>query len=94
MHKDANRFLLGSLGSLGGLLLRGLGGLSALGLGLDDLLDNLLLLDQESADDSITDAVSAAGTTISTVDGLLAARDASVLGRAKGRDLQIDFSKE
>ena len=79
--------LLGSLGSLGGLLLRGLGGLSALGLGLDDLLDNLLLLDQESANDSVTDAVGAAGTTIGTVDSLLAARDASVLGRTQSRDL-------
>jgi len=68
---------------LGGLL----GGLGGLGLGLDDLLDDLLFLDQESADDSVTDAVSATGTTVSTVDGLLAARDAGVLGGAESGDL-------
>ena len=69
---------------LGGLL----GGLGGLGLGLDDLLDDLLLLDQESADDSVTDTVGAAGTTVGTVDGLLAARDASVLGGAESGDLR------
>jgi len=68
-------------------LLGGLDGLGRLGLGLDDLLDNLLLLDQESADDSVTDAVSATGTTVGTVDGLLAAGDASVLGGAESGDL-------
>ena len=58
---------------------------------LHDLLDDLLLLDQESTNDSVTDAVGAAGTTVSTVDGLLAAGDASVLGGAESRDLRDFF---
>lgn len=69
-------------------LLGGLGGLGGLGLSLDDLLDDLLLLDQESTNDSVTDAVGAAGTTVGTVNGLLAAGDASVLGGAESRDLK------
>lgn len=85
--------LLGGLGGLGSLLLGGLGRLGVLGLSLDDLLDDLLLLDQESTNDSVTDAVSAAGTTIGTVDGLLAAGDASVLGRTESRDLSFIGTK-
>jgi hypothetical protein len=86
VRQDPHNFIVNCVrcrNLLGGLL----GGLGGLGLGLDDLLDDLLLLDQESADDSVTDAVSAAGTTVSTVDGLLAAGDASVLGGAESGDL-------
>jgi hypothetical protein len=54
---------------------------------LHDLLDNLLLLDQESADDTVTNAVGAAGATVGTLDGLLGAGDLRVLARAKGGDL-------
>ena len=39
-------------------------------LSLQDLGDDLLLLDQESANDTITNATGRSGTTIGTVDGL------------------------
>lgn len=55
---------------------------------LEDLLDDLLLLDQESADDTVLDATGAAGATVGTADILLGARDLGVLARAKGGDLE------
>jgi len=58
----------------------------ALALG-QHLLDNLLLLDQESAHDAVSDAVGAAGTTIRTADGLLCFGDGGVLAGAEGWDL-------
>jgi len=57
---------------------------------LEDLLDDLLLLDQESADDAVLDAVGAAGTTVGTLDGLLGARDGSVLAGTEGGNLKRD----
>lgn len=54
---------------------------------LKDLLDNLLLLDQESTDDAVTNAVGASRSTICTLDGLLWAGDLSILARAKSWDL-------
>lgn len=65
--------------SLAGLLL-------LLGL-LHDLLDNLLLLDQEGAHDTVPNAVGAARATVGTLDGLLRPRDLGVLARAEGWDL-------
>ena len=59
---------------------------SLLGL-LKDLLDDLLLLNQESTDNTVTNAVSAAGSTVGALDGLLWAGDLSVLAWAKGWDL-------
>lgn len=55
---------------------------------LEDLLDNLLLLDQESTDNAVLDAVTAAGTTVCAGDVLLRARDLGVFTRAKSRDLE------
>ena len=57
---------------------------------LEDLLDDLLLLDQESADDAVLDAVGAAGTTVGTLDGLLGARDGSVLAGTESGNLKRD----
>jgi hypothetical protein len=54
---------------------------------LHDLLDDLLLLDEEGADDTVTDAVGAAGATVGTLDGLLGAGDLGVLAGAEGGDL-------
>lgn len=57
---------------------------------LHDLLDNLLLLDQESADDSVTDAVTASGTAVGSLDGLLGLGDLGVLAGAESGDLYGD----
>lgn len=54
---------------------------------LHDLLDNLLLLNQESADDSVADAVTASGTAVGSLDGLLGLGDPSVLAGAESGDL-------
>lgn len=53
-----------------------------LGLGLEDLLDDLLLLDQESTDNAVANAVSATGTTVGTADGLVSLGELSQLARA------------
>lgn len=66
--------------SLLGLLLR-LGLLSIL---LEDLLDNLLLLDKESTDNLLLDAVGAERATVSTVDSLLGVVDTGVLAGSQG----------
>ncbi len=55
---------------------------------LEDLLDDLLLLDQEGADNAVLDAAGAAGTTVSTADVLLGAGDLSVLAGAESGDLR------
>lgn len=57
---------------------------------LDDALDDLLLLDEESTDDAVADARGAAGATISTVHGLLALRDAREHTGTQGLDLYIN----
>jgi hypothetical protein len=59
---------------------------------LEDLLDDLLLLDQESTDDTVLDATGAAGTTIGTADGLLGAGDLGVFTGAEGGNLSIAIS--
>lgn len=55
---------------------------------LHDLLDNLLLLDQESANNTVLDAVGAARATVGTLDRLLGPRDLCVLARAEGWNLE------
>ena len=55
---------------------------------LENLLDDLLLLNQESTDDAVLDAVGAAGATVGALDGLLWAGNGRVLAWAKGRDLE------
>ena len=54
---------------------------------LHDLLDNLLLLDQEGAGDTVLDAIGAARAAVGTLDGLLGPRDGRVFAWAEGRDL-------
>ena len=61
--------------------------LLALLLLLQHLLDNLLLLDQEGADDPVAHAVAAPRATVGTLDGLLGAGDLGVLAGAEGGDL-------
>jgi hypothetical protein len=59
----------------------------ALGLALlEHLLDDLLLLDQESTNDAVLDTVGAARATIGTGDSLLGLGDGGVLPGAEGRD--------
>lgn len=55
---------------------------------LENLLDDLLLLNQESTDNAVLDAASAAGTTVGTADVLLGARDLGVLAGTEGGDLK------
>lgn len=53
---------------------------------LEHLLDDLLLLDEESADDAVLDAVGASRTTVGALNGLLGAGDGGVLAGAEGGD--------
>jgi hypothetical protein len=53
---------------------------------LKHLLNNLLLLDQERADDAILDAVGASRSTVRALNGLLGAGDGGILAWAEGRD--------
>lgn len=55
---------------------------------LEHLLDDLLLLDQESTDDTVLDATGAARTTVGTADVLLGARDLGVFTGAESGDLK------
>jgi hypothetical protein len=55
--------------------------------GLEDLLDDLLLLNQESANNSVADTVGAAGSTIGTADGLLGLGNLSILTGTERNDL-------
>ena len=54
---------------------------------LQHLLDDLLLLDQEGADDAVLDAVGAPRATVRAADGLLGLRDLGVLAGSEGGDL-------
>jgi len=54
---------------------------------LEHLLDNLLLLNQESTGDAVTDAVATSRTTVCALDSLLGARETCVLARPLGGDL-------
>jgi len=58
-----------------------------LALGLEDLLDDLLLLNQESANNSVADAVGAARSTIGTADSLLGLGNLSILTGTESNDL-------
>lgn len=53
---------------------------------LEHLLDDLLLLDQESTDDAVLNAVGASRSTVRTLDGLLGAGNVGVFAGAEGRD--------
>ena len=53
---------------------------------LEHLLDDLLLLDEESADDAVLNAVGASRTTVGALDGLLGTGDGGVFAGAEGRD--------
>ena len=53
---------------------------------LEHLLDDLLLLDQERADDAVLDAVCASRSTIRTLDGLLGAGDGGIFAGSEGRN--------
>ena len=53
---------------------------------LEHLLDHLLLLDQESTDDTILDAVGTSRSAVRTLDGLLGAGNGGVFAGAEGRD--------
>ena len=64
--------------------------LATLALLLEHLLDDLLLLDQEGADDAVTHAVAASRATVGALDGLLGVADLSVLAGAQGGDLRGD----
>lgn len=63
--------------------------LLGLALLLEHLLHDLLLLDQECADDAIAHAVSAPRTTVCALDGLLGLGDLGVLAGTQGGDLII-----
>jgi hypothetical protein len=51
------------------------------------LLDDLLLLNQESTDDTVLDAVGTARATVGTLDGLGGLGDSGILAGAQGGDL-------
>ena len=51
---------------------------------LEHLLHDLLLLNQESTDNAVLDAVGASRSTVGALDGLLGARDLGVLAGTEG----------
>ena len=51
---------------------------------LEHLLDDLLLLDQESTDDAVLDAAGASRSTVGALDGLLGAGNLGVLAGTEG----------
>jgi hypothetical protein len=53
---------------------------------LEDLLDDLLLLDQESADNAVLDAVGASRSTVRTLDGLLGTGDGGIFAGTESGD--------
>ena len=53
---------------------------------LEHLLDDLLLLDQESTDNAVLNAVGASRSAVSALDGLLGAGNLGVLAGAEGGD--------
>lgn len=57
---------------------------------LQHLLDDLLLLDQERADDAVAHAVAAPRTAVCALDGLLGLGDLGVLAGTQGGDLVAD----
>ena len=58
-----------------------------LGLGLEDLLDDLLFFDKEGTHNTATDTVRATRTTISTADGLLVLAKVGQLAGANSLEL-------
>lgn len=56
---------------------------------LKHLLNNLLLLDQESPGDAVTDAVAASRSTICALNSLLSLRDGGVLAGTESGDLEL-----
>jgi hypothetical protein len=61
--------------------------LLALLLLLQHLLDNLLLFDEESADDAVPNAVTASRAAVRALDGLLRVGDLGVLAGAESGNL-------
>lgn len=59
---------------------------------LENLLDNLLLLNQESTDNAVLDTSGAAGTTVGTADVLLGAGDLGVFTGTEGGNLEKSSS--
>ena len=54
---------------------------------LEDLLDNLLLLDQKSTGDTVTNAVSTSRAAVRALDGLVGAGESGVFTRSLCWDL-------
>ena len=59
---------------------------------LQHLLDDLLLLDQEGPDDTVTDAVTASRSTVGALDGLLGLGDLGVLAGSESGNLSMAIS--
>lgn len=77
------------------LLLSGLLGLGLLGgLGLENVLDDLLLLNEEGANNPLLHAARATRATISALHGLGTPGEVSVLARAEVGDLQEMHKKK
>jgi hypothetical protein len=57
---------------------------------LENLLDDLLLLNQEGADNAVLDAVTASGTTVGARDVLLGTRNLGVFTGSESRNLRED----
>jgi hypothetical protein len=55
---------------------------------LENLLDNLLLFNQESTNNTVSDTVGTAGTTIGTANGFLGLGDSGKFTRTESLDLQ------
>lgn len=93
VNTEATTYLLKSLSArtMSHIMKTNLFPLLTLFLFLQDFLDNLLLLNQKSSDDTIANASTASRPTIRSLNCLLWLRNLGILARSQCRNLEMMF---